>query len=413
MSVPGASVISGVAQRWRQLLNLPSTDIAGMGGSRNLPSTASGRGLGRLNLPSTSARPGGFGPTLPSTLGGGRNMGPTVPSTGITGSLGGTGFAPSIRNVWMQMQKTKEFGDEFGRNNIGMPVDGTYQPRGLDGIKPWEEQIKRAAEEAGVPWQVVAAIMGIESGGVSGAVSPAGALGLMQIMPDIWGGLAANFGGDLTNPWTNIRTGAEILRILYDQWGSWDKAAAAYLGALNPDGTISDTAMDAHGTNGYTYVGLFHANLHALGYGNPSQGEYGSGGQPASPQAAVMLDFALGAQGTRYVWGGADANGFDCSGLVFAALQQVGVDIGRTAEQQYHNTARVDYTDLRPGDLVFFHYPGQDDRYGGNTPYINHVAIYIGNGQIVHATSNGGQVIVSSLNEPWLANYIAGYGRAF
>jgi hypothetical protein len=149
--------------------------------------------------------------------------------------------------------------------------------RGLDGTKQWQTMIERAANEAGIPWQVIAAIMGIESGGNNpGVVNPhSGATGLMQIMPNIWGETAAKYGGNLKDPWTNIRTAADILKYNYDQYGDWGTAANAYLG-FGPS--------DAHGTTGEMYVNLFNNNLAALGYGGGGGGGGGTG-KPTFPVA--------------------------------------------------------------------------------------------------------------------------------
>lgn len=107
--------------------------------------------------------------------------------------------------------------------------------------------------------------------------------------------------------------------------------------------------------------------------------------------------------GTPYVWGGASPRGFDCSGLVEYALQQLGIkNVPRTSEAQYAWTLPVPKSKVQPGDLVFF--AGSD----GTATSPGHVAIYVGNGQIVQAPHTGADVDKIPLSE---AGTPVGYGR--
>ena len=91
--------------------------------------------------------------------------------------------------------------------------------------------------------------------------------------------------------------------------------------------------------------------------------------------------------GTRYVYGGTSPSGFDCSGLVQYALRKLGVSVPRSSSSQYGCGTAVSKANLKPGDLVFF------SRGGG----ISHVAIYAGNGQVIHAPRAGKRVCYQSL----------------
>jgi cell wall-associated NlpC family hydrolase len=128
--------------------------------------------------------------------------------------------------------------------------------------------------------------------------------------------------------------------------------------------------------------------------------------QPSLPDgaAARALAFAHAQIGRPYLWGGdgpdAGESGFDCSGLVAAAYASAGVHLPRTAHTQYHATARVTESELRPGDLVF---------YGNPDTKIHHVGLYIGGGQMIDAPAAGKLVGTRSIHDP--AGF-AGGGRA-
>lgn len=104
---------------------------------------------------------------------------------------------------------------------------------------------------------------------------------------------------------------------------------------------------------------------------------------------------ALNQIGKPYAWGATGAASFDCSGLVTYAYRSVGIThLPRSSSAMYGATTRISRADLRPGDLVFYYSP------------VSHVAIYIGNGQVVEAPNSGATVRVRALQGP-----ITGYGR--
>jgi cell wall-associated NlpC family hydrolase len=109
--------------------------------------------------------------------------------------------------------------------------------------------------------------------------------------------------------------------------------------------------------------------------------------QNASPAAkrAAALSTALAQIGKPYRYGATGPSAFDCSGLTSFAFKQAGVTIPRTSRAQSTVGAPVAKGDLQPGDLVFFYRP------------VSHVAIYIGNGQVVHASTSGQPVKISTL----------------
>jgi cell wall-associated NlpC family hydrolase len=106
---------------------------------------------------------------------------------------------------------------------------------------------------------------------------------------------------------------------------------------------------------------------------------------PASNAASRAADAALTQLGVRYQWGGASpSTGFDCSGLVMWAYAQVGISLPHYTGAQRAAGTPVSRSQLARGDLVFFN--GDD-----------HVGIYLGNGEFVHAPHTGDVVRISSL----------------
>jgi cell wall-associated NlpC family hydrolase len=100
--------------------------------------------------------------------------------------------------------------------------------------------------------------------------------------------------------------------------------------------------------------------------------------------AGAVVAFALSKVGGPYVWGGNGPSGFDCSGLTRAAYLQVGISLPHNAASQMGYGAPVSLDALQPGDLLFYYSP------------VGHVAVYIGGGQIVHASTYGVGIVVSS-----------------
>lgn len=108
--------------------------------------------------------------------------------------------------------------------------------------------------------------------------------------------------------------------------------------------------------------------------------------------------------GTRYVSGGASPSGFDCSGLVYYVLNQLGYTAYRTPADQYKHGTYVSKGELNPGDLVFFAGTGGA---GG----ISHVGIYAGNGQFLHAPNSRSTVSFSDMSSGYWANHYYGARR--
>jgi cell wall-associated NlpC family hydrolase len=104
-----------------------------------------------------------------------------------------------------------------------------------------------------------------------------------------------------------------------------------------------------------------------------------------SSAGAAALRIALTQQGKPYVWGATGPNAYDCSGLTQWAFKQVGVNLPRVAQAQSTVGTPVSSSQLQPGDLVFFYSP------------VSHVGIYVGGGRILHASTSGQPVKISSM----------------
>lgn len=112
--------------------------------------------------------------------------------------------------------------------------------------------------------------------------------------------------------------------------------------------------------------------------------------------------------GDPYVYGAAGPKAFDCSGLVYYSLRQLGdTSVPRTSEAQWSWTQHISYKELQPGDLIFMQFPGDNAAPG-------HVVIYAGNNKIIQAPQPGQDVQEISWKPSDMASWggrIVGYGR--
>ena len=116
----------------------------------------------------------------------------------------------------------------------------------------------------------------------------------------------------------------------------------------------------------------------------------GSGSSTKQSRRSQLVNYALQFVGNRYVWGGTSlTNGVDCSGFTMRVMEKFGVSLPHYSGSQAQMGKKVTSATMKPGDLIF---------YAGSNGKVNHVAIYIGNGRIVHAASRRSGIKTSTWN---------------
>lgn len=147
---------------------------------------------------------------------------------------------------------------------------------------------------------------------------------------------------------------------------------------------------DSEGSDGYVYTNgnatLMYALPEAVKF-SPSE----MAAQAHSKARRDAVDYAMQFLGNPYVWGGTNPHtGADCSGFTQYVLKNgAGVSLNRTSREQAKQGVAITSEALQPGDLIF---------YGSNKGSINHVSMYIGNGQVIHASSKRTGIKISQWN---------------
>lgn len=124
----------------------------------------------------------------------------------------------------------------------------------------------------------------------------------------------------------------------------------------------------------------------------------------ATSPARSAVASALQVMGTPYLWGGSEANGFDCSGLIQYAYSRAGIALPRRSVDQAKAGRLIprDLAELEPGDILTF------SREPGGP--VSHVGLYVGDRRFIHSASGGVRVSLLSPDDPaakhWLARWV-------
>ena len=173
-----------------------------------------------------------------------------------------------------------------------------------------------------------------------------------------------------------------------DSWLS----TSTKVGTLTRNQSVTVTGR---GSNGWYRIKFEGHTAYVSGkYLSDEAGASSSSGSISSGSgtATDIANFAMSFVGYSYVWGGmSPSTGFDCSGLMYYVLTQYGYSMKRVANDQMTQGTAISRDNLQVGDLVFFGYGS----------YANHVGMYIGNGNFVHASTPSTGVRVNSLNETY------------
>lgn len=296
-------------------------------------------------------------------------------------------------------------------------MDQYSTPAGSDAVtlKMQEEQNASGQQPAaGAPQQptqtpgglnaFLAAIRQHESGGNYKADSGDGAYGAYQFIPSTWNSEATAAGyGQYAN-------GRADLAPAQVQDAVASHMASGYASQFNNDynmmarawfdpAYVNNPNFAPPGNNGLT-IGAYGQDIVNL-MGQNSH--YNDTSATTGVVSSNIVKIAQGQLGVPYVWGGESANkAFDCSGLVQWVYGQAGETLPRVAQGQYDATPKVATgAQLQAGDLLFF---------GSGPKGIEHVGIYIGNGQMIDAPHTGADVRVDTVfgpnGQPLWGNYV-------
>ncbi len=142
--------------------------------------------------------------------------------------------------------------------------------------------------------------------------------------------------------------------------------------------------VDVDGDEGYVCGEYVDVDLSLKTAMTLTEARYGEG---ISDVRMAVCENALQYVGNRYVWGGTSlTNGIDCSGFTMQIMKQYGVYLSHSSKAQANEGATISTSELKPGDLIFY----------GRGKSINHVAIYIGGGQICHASNKRDGIKISN-----------------
>ena len=163
-------------------------------------------------------------------------------------------------------------------------------------------------------------------------------------------------------------------------------------------GTVVDVLESA--SNGWKKVKTSNGTIGWVSGSYLANGVVEQTSTPSTNKVQAVIDLAHNQLGKPYVWGAEGPNSFDCSGLIYYVYKNAaGITLPRTSSAQYSAGVAVSRSNLKAGDLIFSSTDG--------TGNITHVAIYVGDGQMIHAPRNGKNVEKVSINNSyWNKAYV-------
>ena len=164
------------------------------------------------------------------------------------------------------------------------------------------------------------------------------------------------------------------------------------------NGTVVDVLESA--SNGWKKIKTSNGTIGWVSGSYLANGVVEQTSTPSTNKVQAVIDLAHKQLGKPYVWGAEGPNSFDCSGLIYYVYKNAaGITLPRTSSAQYSAGVAVSRSNLKEGDLIFSSTDG--------TGNITHVAIYVGDGQMIHAPRNGKNVEkVSISNSYWNKAYV-------
>ena len=165
-----------------------------------------------------------------------------------------------------------------------------------------------------------------------------------------------------------------------------------------PKGTVVDVLESA--SNGWKKIKTSGGTTGWVSGSYLANGVVEQTSTPSTNKVQAVIDLAHKQLGKPYVWGAEGPNSFDCSGLIYYVYKNAAsITLPRTSSDQYSAGVAVSRSNLKAGDLIFSSTDG--------TGNITHVAIYVGDGQMIHAPRNGKNVEKVSINNSyWNKAYV-------
>ena len=165
-----------------------------------------------------------------------------------------------------------------------------------------------------------------------------------------------------------------------------------------PKGTVVDVLESA--SNGWKKIKTSNGTIGWVSGSYLANGVVEQTSTPSTNKVQAVIDLTHKQLGKPYVWGAEGPNSFDCSGLIYYVYKNAaGITLPRTSSAQYSAGVAVSRSNLKAGDLIFSSTDG--------TGNITHVAIYVGDGQMIHAPRNGKNVEKVSINNSyWNKAYV-------